>query len=257
VRVRVLAGWMLVAAAIACAGAAVAASTGRRDGGAAPLVTAEKTPATVAPRFDPATTAPTIAPATTEPPPPTMAAPAPAATPTTTTTTTLPRSPLRRLLGDVRSARPRRLVRDVEPVALTIADLGLDGFPVAPVGVTGDGQLEIPDETRAGWYRLGAAPGQRGATVIAAHVSWQGHDGPFLRLAELQPGAAVEVRLADGSARRYQVVERAQHGKLVLPARTWRTSGPETLVLITCGGAFDEEIRRYADNIVVTAVPVG
>jgi hypothetical protein len=27
-------------------------------------------------------------------------------------------------------------------------------------------------------------------------------------------------------------------------------------VLITCGGAFNPELRRYADNIVVTAVPV-
>jgi hypothetical protein len=67
----------------------------------------------------------------------------------------------------------------------------------------------------------------------------------------------VDVRLADGSARRYEVVARAQHDKRALPTELWRTSGPETLVLITCGGSFDPERRRYADNIVVTAVPVG
>ena len=33
-------------------------------------------------------------------------------------------------------------------------------------------------------------------------------------------------------------------------------TGPETLVLITCGGSFDPDIRRYRDNIVVYAVPV-
>jgi hypothetical protein len=67
----------------------------------------------------------------------------------------------------------------------------------------------------------------------------------------------VDLALADGTSRRYQVVERAQYGKLMLPqAAIWRTTGPETLVLITCGGAFNPDIRRYADNIVVTAVPV-
>ena len=63
--------------------------------------------------------------------------------------------------------------------------------------------------------------------------------------------------LADGGTRTYQVVERAQYPKTALPAeRIWASTGPETLVLITCGGAFNPEIRRYADNIVVYAVPV-
>ena len=38
--------------------------------------------------------------------------------------------------------------------------------------------------------------------------------------------------------------------------RIWRNTGPETLVLITCGGDFNPEIRRYRQNIVVYAVPV-
>lgn len=39
--------------------------------------------------------------------------------------------------------------------------------------------------------------------------------------------------------------------------RIWRNTGPETLVLITCGGDFNPDINRYDDNIVVYAVPVG
>jgi hypothetical protein len=54
------------------------------------------------------------------------------------------------------------------------------------------------------------------------------------------------------------VVERAMYGKLELPGdRLWRTTGPEELVLITCGGDYNPEIRRYRQNIVVYAVPVG
>jgi sortase (surface protein transpeptidase) len=166
-------------------------------------------------------------------------------------------SPLRSLVGEAVSAQPVPPLADVAPTVITIDAIGANA-PVRSVGIAPDGQLEVPDETHVGWYRLGAAPGQPGATVLAAHVSWHDSAGPFLRLGELEPGAFVDLALADGSSRRYQVVTRAQYGKLMLPRKKiWRTTGPEALVLITCGGAFNPDIRRYADNIVVTAVPVG
>ena len=139
---------------------------------------------------------------------------------------------------------------------LRIDALGID-VPVEPVGVAADGQLEVPDETHVGWYRLGSSPGEPGATVLAAHVNWHGVDGPFVRLRELEPGAIVVVSLGETTTRTYQVVERAQYPKDALPAdRIWTHTGPETLVLITCGGSFNPEIRHYRDNIVVHAVPV-
>jgi sortase (surface protein transpeptidase) len=175
-----------------------------------------------------------------------------------TTATTLPLSPLASILGEAVSAQPVAPTVDIEPRSITINAIDVAAVPVRSVGVTPNGQLEIPGADEAGWYRLGAAPGQPGATVIAAHVSWQGQRGPFLRLDELEPGALVELALADATTRTYQVVARAQHNKLMLPSdEIWRTNGPENLVLITCGGAFDEDRRRYEDNIVVTAVPVG
>ena len=110
-------------------------------------------------------------------------------------------------------------------------------FPVRPVGLELDGQMEIPDETEIGWYQYGATAGQPGATVLAAHVSWNRTNGPFARLGSVEPGEEIEVALDDGSVRRYQVTERAVYGKLELPhERIWRNTGDETLVLITCGG---------------------
>jgi sortase (surface protein transpeptidase) len=177
-------------------------------------------------------------------------------TPTTTTTTTA-LSPLASRVGKAVSAQPVPPLVDVAPTAISIGAISVD-VPVRSVGIAPDGQLEVPDETHVGWYRHGAAPGQPGATVLAAHVSWHDRAGPFLRLGELEPGAFVDLALEDGSSRRYQVVSRAQHGKLMLPREEiWRTTGPETLVLITCGGAFNPDIRRYTDNIVITAAPVG
>ena len=74
---------------------------------------------------------------------------------------------------------------------------------------------------------------------------------------QFDPGAFVTLTLADGTTRTYEVVERQQYGKLMLPTeRIWTHTGPETLVLITCGGSFNAQIRHYRDNIVVYAVPV-
>jgi len=66
------------------------------------------------------------------------------------------------------------------------------------------------------------------------------------------------MRLSDDSVRIYEVVERAMYPKDGLPDwRIFRQTGPESLVLITCGGSFNPNIHRYRDNIVVYAVPVG
>lgn len=166
-------------------------------------------------------------------------------------------SPLVAQLGPRLSAVPQEVVPRPVPVGLQLASIDVSRFPVRPVGLEPDGQLEIPDETEIGWYRYGATAGQPGATVLAAHVAWNRTTGPFARLGRVEPGEQVEVTLDDGSVRRYVVTERAIYGKLELPQdRIWRTSGDETLVLITCGGDYNPEIRRYRENIVVYAVPV-
>ena len=142
------------------------------------------------------------------------------------------------------------------PRAIQIGDLRLDS-PVRAVGIEDDGELEVPDETEVGWYQYGSAPGLPGATVLAAHVSWNRKIGPFNQLGRLDPGAHVDVVADDGSTRVYEVIERAVYDKDELPIdRIWRTTGDETLVLITCGGSYNPDIRRYRQNIVVYAVPV-
>ena len=53
-------------------------------------------------------------------------------------------------------------------------------------------------------------------------------------------------------------MERALYGKLELPReRLWRRSGPETLVMMTCGGDTTPENDHFLENVVVFAVPVG
>ena len=143
-----------------------------------------------------------------------------------------------------------------EPLAVRFERVGVDD-EIRPVGLEDDGELEVPSETEVGWWQYGSAPGLPGATVLAAHVSWNGTTGPFSRLGDAEIGDRVEVTAGDGSTRVYQVIERTMYVKDGLPAdRIWTTTGDEMLVLITCGGDFNPSIRRYRHNIVVYAVPI-
>ncbi len=183
-----------------------------------------------------------------------------AGVPQTTTPPTVPGgaplSPLAALLGETGSAIPPAIEPRVQPVRLRIDDIFVDD-PVRAVGLEDDGQLEVPGADEIGWYRYGAAPGYEGATVLAAHVTWNGEYGPFLNLGELEPGDTVSVELEDGTERTYAVIERTVYDKDGLPRdRIWRRTGDESLVLITCGGDFNPDINRYRQNIVVYAVPV-
>ena len=142
------------------------------------------------------------------------------------------------------------------PRAIRYEGLRIDD-EIISVGLDEDNELEVPDETEVGWWKFGSAPGLPGATVMAAHVSWNDRAGPFHQLGNAEIGDRLEVDTGDGYVRIYQVVERTMYGKSELPAeRIWRTTGPETLVLITCGGDFNPNINRYRHNIVVYAIPV-
>jgi hypothetical protein len=144
----------------------------------------------------------------------------------------------------------------VAPLSLRFEEVGVDD-EIRPVGIEDDGEMEVPDEDEIGWWQYGSSPGLPGATVLAAHVSWNDALGPFHRLGDAELGDRIEVTGGDGDVRVYQVVERTMYVKDGLPAdRIWTTTGDEMLVLITCGGDFNPSIHRYRHNIVVYAVPV-
>ncbi len=144
------------------------------------------------------------------------------------------------------------------PVALRAPDIGLSAA-VGPRGVGADGQMRLPrDPGRLGWYRFGPAPGSgAGSAVLAGHVDSATYGvGPLARLAELRPGDTVEVRLASGRWRRFQVDSIQSFEREALPATVFTRSGPERLRLVTCTGPYLPEQGGYQENLVVTAVPV-
>jgi len=154
---------------------------------------------------------------------------------------------------------PRAVIAPNAPVSVAIDELGVRA-PVDPVGIYEDGSVEIPEDvSRVGWYRFGSDPAQgEGSTVIVGHRD--GFDqgaGAFYSIAGLDMGDAIEVELADGSLRDYEVVAREVVAKNLLPTSDlFAENGPERLTLISCIGYFDRDGDGYRENVVVTAVPL-
>jgi hypothetical protein len=145
------------------------------------------------------------------------------------------------------------------PTRVRVPDLGINA-PVTAVGIDlATGELDVPAPIqRTGWWRDGAAPGDpHGAVLIGGHVdsATQG-TGAFFRLKDATAGDRVQVVTAGGRVRTYRVVSVRRMPKADLPTDIWSLKGRPRLVLVTCGGPFDQAAGHYVDNIVVTAVPV-
>lgn len=146
------------------------------------------------------------------------------------------------------------------PVRLAVASLGID-MPVTPQGLAADGTMALPPlAAEAGWYRYGPAPASdQGAVVIAAHVDDAVAGlGPFASLKDLGQGESIVVTDADGISHEYVVVAKEQTAKTAVdPSALFAQTGPEYLVLVTCGGRFDWDSRHYDDNVIIWAEPRG
>lgn len=121
------------------------------------------------------------------------------------------------------------------------------------------GGLDLPSNASSvAWWASGAQPTDpTGTVVLAAHVIYQGRSGPFTKLARLVPGALIIVTSADGGRHNYRIVSSRLAPKAALDrAILFSTSGPATLALVTCGGAYDQVTHSFVDNLVVLGHPV-
>ncbi|MHB8318152.1 MAG: class F sortase [Acidimicrobiales bacterium] len=143
------------------------------------------------------------------------------------------------------------------PVGLGIASVGILA-PVVPTTTTGSGAnkaLSIPaDIHTVGWWINSALPGASGTTLLAGHVDWYGEGpGALYRLIDVRAGAQIVVRTAAGKNISYVASTPHLESKSSVANTVWSTSGPSTLVLITCGGPFNASDGQYLDNVVEVA----
>jgi hypothetical protein len=154
----------------------------------------------------------------------------------------------------------RAVARDREPISLSIPDLGVES-PVVTTSMDASRGVVVPEDVmETGWYdgsrRLGAS---YGSTVIVGHrdSATQG-SGALFGIEELPLGSTISVTAQDGTTHEFIVDSVELIDKSLLPAeapRIFALTGDYRLVLITCGGAFDESIRSYESNVVITALP--
>ncbi|MEM9203560.1 MAG: class F sortase [Actinomycetota bacterium] len=172
-----------------------------------------------------------------------------------------PLSPLAdqiRSVGDIRFDPTADLADPgPRPVGLTIDGINVSDVPIRDVGVEPNGEMEIPGATEVGWYRWSPSPGREGSSVLAAHIAWNGRDGVFRNLDDLEVGDRFTVRYDDGTEREFEITEKGQYEKEELPFdRVFSKTGEPSVVLITCGGDFNRGLNSYQDNVVAYADPV-
>jgi len=130
--------------------------------------------------------------------------------------------------------------------------------PIVPVGADPRTDLlAVPASVSTiGWYRYGSSPGSSGSVLLVGHVDSAARGaGVLFHLRQMRPGAAIDIRLSDGSWRRFATIALRTYAKGRLPSRLFARSGPEVLALVTCDGPFDPGTGHYTDNVVVYAVP--
>lgn len=150
--------------------------------------------------------------------------------------------------------------------------------PVSAHPLMASGALFVPPDPRElSWSDADAAPGaSHGSAIITGHVNYVVGGrlvlGALSDLAEYGRrgvGQLLTVDLADGRRLRYRIVGGASYSKEELAARPdlrqtlfdqdnafGATQPSGRLVLVSCGGPYDNSTGNYRDNIFVFALPV-
>ncbi len=148
------------------------------------------------------------------------------------------------------------------PVHFAYPGIGVSGN-LEPSGLNADGTAQVPPVTEPmqATY-LAWAPALAAARPVVLYGHVDGRDsagrsvpGVFSRLTQAEVGDLITVDLSDGASRTYRVTDKRQVDKDAFPtAFAYGAVDVPTVRLVTCGGAFQSDVRSYADNIVVSAV---
>ncbi|GIG91802.1 class F sortase [Plantactinospora endophytica] len=154
---------------------------------------------------------------------------------------------------------PVELARS-EPVRISIPKIRVNA-KIISLGVNDDGTVQVPPLKQAqlaGWYKLGASPGEFGNAVVVGHVD-SAATGPavFFRLGSLKRGERIEVTRKDGGVVRFAVDAVKSYPKAAFPSElVYGATDAARLQVVTCGGTFDRKKRSYRDNVIVSATRI-
>jgi LPXTG-site transpeptidase (sortase) family protein len=145
-----------------------------------------------------------------------------------------------------------------EPTHISVPSVGIDA-PVMSVGKAADGTIQTPPvlEWITGWYKYSPTPGETGPSVIVGHVDSYKGISVFWKLRDVQRGAIVDIKRADGSTVKFKVTALKQFDQKNFPTQeVYGNIKYPGLRLITCGGSFNKQTASYNQNTVVYAFMV-
>lgn len=160
-------------------------------------------------------------------------------------------------------------VKTAIPVAVIAADHHLRAT-VSANRLNADGSLYVPpDPKTVSWASQDVAPGSGfGTIILVGHINYGGDAGAFADLADYRTGQIITLVLADGRRMKYAVaappleVKKDKLGsrrqELFDQTQSYGLPGsPRSgrLLLLSCGGTFDNRTGHYESNIFVYALP--
>jgi LPXTG-site transpeptidase (sortase) family protein len=123
---------------------------------------------------------------------------------------------------------------------------------IEPVGLAEDNTIgTVPSATIAGWFDMGASPGDPGNSIISGHVAWRGKKGTFSVLHDMKPGERVTIELKNGELRYFEVLSREEYKLVDFPYELIEIGGDTRLTLVTCLGDYDSSIGTSRTRVVV------
>lgn len=158
----------------------------------------------------------------------------------------------------VQTRYPVPYVDSPQPVQLTIPALEVVA-DVQPVGMSDSVTMQVPsDISTIGWFDRSVLPiSETGHTVLAGHRDGVSDpNGVFRNLGSAVKGDVITVHDQSGRRMSYEVTQVAILGDQQFAQEApwiFRSEGAHRLVLITCGGDFDESRGGYQANVVVVA----
>jgi LPXTG-site transpeptidase (sortase) family protein len=146
-----------------------------------------------------------------------------------------------------------------QPRSIQLPAIGASGL-IQKMGIDQHNAIAVPGNVSvAGWYALGAKPGDTGVSLIDGHVQGKYSPGIFKKLKDLKPGDQLSVIYGDNSVRTFQVVRLTAYS----PEDTAKhmlepTDGIKAqLNLITCDGTYNKATHEYDKRILVITKSLG
>lgn len=141
------------------------------------------------------------------------------------------------------------------PVRLIIPKLKID-TTIDPVSVTAENIMQVPDGwDKAGWYINAVKPGEVGTAVIVGHFDNQyGAPAIFYSLKLLEAGDNISILKEDGQTLVYNVTQKLSVSSSSSINELLIEDKNKNLILITCGGWWNQELLNYSERLVIRAV---